>query len=109
MIEDEPLWVCESMHMHIGMHIMSIIIALLTIFMGASPFLGFGDILSRMERNVNEKIKNRDTQLNLYARICAFRAYSQHQRAIRSGVCSASASMRVWTSLNASLSKVITA
>ena len=28
MTEDEPLWVCKSMHMHIGMHIiMSIIIA----------------------------------------------------------------------------------
>lgn len=28
MTEDEPLWVCERMHMHIGMHIiMSIIIA----------------------------------------------------------------------------------
>ena len=27
MTEDEPLWVCKSMHMHIGMHIiMSIII-----------------------------------------------------------------------------------
>lgn len=66
MTEDDPLWVCESMHMHIGMHIMSIIIALLMSFMGASPLLGFGDILSRARRNVNGKFKNRDTILNPY-------------------------------------------
>lgn len=26
MTEDEPLWVCERMHMHIGMHIIMSII-----------------------------------------------------------------------------------
>ena len=39
MTEDEPLWVCKSMHMHIGMHIiMSIIAAVRMVFMRRVSF-----------------------------------------------------------------------